>query len=78
MAKEERKGNGISSGTSKLRQSSSDFTLKQELEPAVIACLAGRDVPKVLYVGFLRFLSGIFVVVLPISVRARLKLFGEF
>ena len=78
MGKEERKGNGISSGTSKLRQSSSDFTLKQELEPAVIAYLVVRDVPKVLYVGFLRFLPGIFVVVMPMSVRAWLKLFGEF
>ena len=33
-------------------QSCSNFTLKPELEPTVIACLAGRDVQEVLYTGF--------------------------
>ena len=34
---------GISFGRSKLLQSCSNLTLKFELEPTVIACLAGRD-----------------------------------
>ena len=33
-------------------QSRSNFTLKPELEPTVIACLAGRDAREVLYTGF--------------------------
>ena len=33
-------------------QSCSNFTLKSELEPTVIACLAGRDAREVLYTGF--------------------------
>ena len=43
---------GISFGRSKLLQSCSNLTLKRELEPAVTACLAGRDAQEVLYTGF--------------------------
>ena len=45
---------GISFGRSKLLQSCSNFTLKPELEPTVIACLAGRDAQEVLYTGFVQ------------------------
>ena len=37
----------MSFGRSKLLQSCSNFTLKHELEPTVIACLAGRDAQEV-------------------------------
>ena len=60
---------GISFRRSKLFKSCSNFTLKPELEPTVIACLAGRDAQENLYAGFvqiprvdskgLRFLSDI-------------------
>ena len=43
---------GIGFGRSKLLQSCSNFTLKPELEPTVIACLAGRDAQEVLCAGF--------------------------
>ena len=43
---------GISFGRSKLLQSCSNFTLKPELEPTEVACLAGRDAQEVLYTGF--------------------------
>ena len=43
---------GISFGRSKLLQSCGNLTLKPELEPAVTACLAGRDAQEVLYTGF--------------------------
>ena len=43
---------GISFGRSKLLQSCSNFTLKPELEPTVVACLAGRDAQVVLYSRF--------------------------
>ena len=49
---------GISLGRSKLLQSCSNLTLKPELEPTVIACLAGRDAQEVLYTGFVQTLSG--------------------
>ena len=49
---------GIRFGLSKLLQSCSNFTLKSELEPAVIACLAGRDAQEVLYTGFAQTTSG--------------------
>ena len=49
---------GISFGRSKLLQSCSNLTLKPELEPTVIACLAGRDAQEVLYTGFVQTLSG--------------------
>ena len=39
---------GIRFGRSKLLQPCSNFTLKPELEPTVIACLAGRDAQEVL------------------------------
>ena len=48
---------GISFGRSKLLQSSSNLTLKPELEPTVIACfccLAGRDAQEVLYTRFVQ------------------------
>ena len=60
---------GIRFGRSKILQSCSNFTLKPELEPTVIACLAGRDAQEVLHTEFfqrpsgnsrrLRFLPGI-------------------
>ena len=34
------------------------FTLEPELEPASIACLAGRDAQEVLYTGFVQTPSG--------------------
>ena len=37
----------ISFGRSKLLQSCSNLTLKPELEPTVIACLAGREAQEV-------------------------------
>ena len=49
---------GISFGRSKLLQSCSNLTLKPELEPAVTACLAGRDAQEVLYTGFVQTPSG--------------------
>ena len=49
---------GISFGRSKLLQSCSNLTLKQELEPAITACLAGRDAQEVLYTGFVQTPSG--------------------
>ena len=49
---------GISFGRSKLLQSCSNFTLKSELEPTVIACLAGRDAQEVLCTGFVQTPSG--------------------
>ena len=49
---------GISFGRSKLLQSCSNLTLKSELEPAVTACLAGRDAQEVLYTGFVQTPSG--------------------
>ena len=49
---------GISFGRSKLLQSCSNFTLKPELKPTVIACLAGRDAQEVLYAGFFQTPSG--------------------
>ena len=39
-------------------KSCSNFTLKPELEPTVIACLAGRDAQEVLYTGFVQTPSG--------------------
>ena len=65
---------GISFGRPQLRQPSSDFTLRQELQPAVIACLAGKDDLKVLYTGFLLFLSSMLFVVMPISARTMVKI----
>ena len=35
-----------------------NFMLKPELEPTVIACLAGRDAQEVLYTGFVQTPSG--------------------
>ena len=49
---------GIIFGRSKLLQSCSNLTLKPELEPAVIACLAGREAEEVLYTGFVQTPSG--------------------
>ena len=49
---------GISFGRSKLLQSCSNFTLKPELEPTVLAYLAGRDAQEVLYTGFVQTPSG--------------------
>ena len=49
---------GISFGRSKLLQSCSNLRLKPELEPAVTACLAGRDAQEVLYTGFVQTPSG--------------------
>ena len=49
---------GIRFGKSKLLQSCSNFTLKPELEPTVIPCLAGRDAQEVLYTGFVQIPSG--------------------
>ena len=43
---------GVIFGRSKLLQSCSNLRLKLELEPTVIACLAGRDAQEVLYTGF--------------------------
>ena len=43
---------GIRFGRSKLLQSCSNFMLKPELEPTVIACLTGRDAQEVFYTGF--------------------------
>ena len=48
---------GISFGRSKLLQSCSNFTLKPELKPTVIACLAGRAAQEVLYTGFVHTTS---------------------
>ena len=45
-------------GRSKLLQSCINFTLKPELEPTVMACLAGRDAQEVLYTGFVHTPSG--------------------
>ena len=47
----------ISFRRSKLLQSCSNFTLKPELEPTVIAFLAGRDVQEVLCTRFVQTLS---------------------
>ena len=44
----------ISFRRSKLLQSCSNFTLKPELEPTVIAFLAGRDVQEVLCTRFVQ------------------------
>ena len=49
---------GISFGRSKLLQSCGNFTLKPELEPTGIACLARRDAQEVLYTGFVQTPSG--------------------
>ena len=49
---------GIRFGRSKLLQSCCNFTLKPELEPTVIACLAGRDAQKVLHTEFVQTPSG--------------------
>ena len=49
---------GTRFGRSKLLQSCSNFTLKPEVEPTVIACLAGRDAQEVLYTGFVQTPSG--------------------
>ena len=45
---------GISFGRSKLFQSCSNLTLKPELEPTVIDCLAGRAAQEVFYIGFVQ------------------------
>ena len=45
-------------GRSKLLQSGINFTFKPELEPTVMACLAGRDAQEVLYTGFVQTPSG--------------------
>ena len=45
-------------GRSKLLQSCINFTLKPELEPTVMACLAGRDAQEVLCTGFFQTSSG--------------------
>ena len=42
----------ISFGGSKLLQPRSNFAFKPDLDPTVIACLAGRDTQEVLYAGF--------------------------
>ena len=49
---------GIRFGRSKLLQSCCNFTLKPELEPTVIACLAGRDAQEVLHTEFVQTPSG--------------------
>ena len=41
-------------GRSKLLQSCINFTLKPELEPTVMACLAGRDAQELLCTGFVQ------------------------
>ena len=45
-------------GRSKLLQSCINFTLKPELEPTVMACLAGRDAQELLCTGFVQTPSG--------------------
>ena len=49
---------GIRFGRSKLLQSCRNLTLKPELEPTVIAFLAGRDAQEVLYTAFVQTTGG--------------------
>ena len=49
---------GLGFGRSKLLQSCRNLTLKPELEPTVIAYLAGRDAQEVLYAKFVQTPGG--------------------